>query len=288
MFDSMKNSLNTQRDPVNILLMDLGLSANESTVYVSSLGLGNALVKDIAKKAKMNRTTTYNLLLGLRKNGFVSSYQKGGCIHFSPTPPQTLKDLLNERIRKEERLKATLDDLLPTMNAMFRTYARGSSTKLFEGLNSLPDIYRSVYQNAKHGSEGLEFTNWGGKYALFPEYLRKDLFAEFAYKGIWTRSLLVQDELTKRWAGDANVSTQQRKNIKLLPNPGWDFFCNLEIFENRFAIVTYRSDVEFQGLVIEGTELSSMFRLLFDSVWNAIPATPTSSPKRHAACLGVR
>lgn len=247
-------------------LRSCGLSENEALVYVSAVQIGNALVKDIAKQARLNRTTTYNLLLGLRKTGLVSSYQKRGLTHFSAAAPDMIRDMLTKRIEQQERLKQQLNTLLPEFKALFHSHAQGSKIQLYEGLESLPDIYHALYHDVRRGEEGLEFTNWGGRFHLFPKQLRQDIFDEFVEKGIWTRSLLIEDALTRSWV-EKGLDAAQRKKIQLLPNPGWDFFCNLELCQDKVAIVTYRSDVEFQGVLIESRELATMFRFMFHALW---------------------
>lgn len=253
-------------------LRTAGLSENETDVYLASLLLGNAIVKDIAKLARLNRTTAYNILLQLRKMGLVSSYQKNNIIHFSALEPQQITDLLNKRIQKQNEMKELLNNLLPEIKLLYRKRASGGSIKIFEGIDSMFDIYGNVYRDLRPNTESLEFTNWGGKYDLFPKQLRLDVFDKLRRAGIWSRSLLIEDEMTCSWneKSKGGALEEQRKKIKLLPNPDWDFFCNLELYENRLAIITYRDDIEFQGLLIESNELSSMFRFLFDAVWRSL------------------
>jgi predicted transcriptional regulator len=248
------------------LLEGFNLSDKESKVYMAALKLGNALVKDISRECGLNRTTTYNLLLGLRKLGLVSSYQKNKLTHFSVSAPSSLKAIADERIAEQEKLKQQLNDLLPILNGLFQSKSRSSTVKIFEGMDSLGEIYHSVYRAAHYPAEGIEFTNWGGKYSLFPKSARNEMLKLLGDKDIHVRSLLIEDELTKEWY-EKDKGKSQNKEIRLLPNPGWDFFCNLELCENRFAIVLYKNNADVQGIVVESTELASMFKFMFDSLW---------------------
>jgi DNA-binding transcriptional ArsR family regulator len=253
------------------LLQGFDLSEKEALVYLGALKLGNALVKDIARQAGLNRTTTYNLLLGLRKMGLVASYQKDKLTYFSVSAPSALRTLADQRINRQEELKTKLNELLPLLNGLFQSRSRSSTVKIYEGIDSLPEIYQSVYRSARYPTEGLEFTNWGNKYKLFPQRARDETVQLLMRNNIQVRSLLIEDELTRGWlAKDAGRS--QNKIIRLLPNPGWDFFCNLELCENRFAIVTYKNNNDAQGVVIESTELASMIRFMFDSLWEGLKA----------------
>lgn len=259
----------TENEQVFNLLAEFGLSEKESLVYYSALKLGNSLVKDIAKEARLNRTTTYNLLLGLRKLGLVSSYQKNKLTYFSVSAPSSLRTIADERIATQEKVKAQLNDLLPVLNGLFQSHSRSSAVKIYEGMDSILEIYHSVYRGAHYPTDSIEFTNWGGKYNLFPQSARNEMLKFLKDKDIFARSLLIEDELTKSWY-ERDSGKSQNKEIRLLPNPGWDFFCNLELCENRFAIVLYKNNADVQGIVVESTELASMFRFMFDSLWNSL------------------
>lgn len=251
---------------VDSFLEQLELSKNERSIYLANVALGNALVKDIAKKARLNRTTAYNILLGLRKRGFVSSYKKSGVIHFSATPPVYLADLIDKRIERQEKLKSQLHALLPELNGLFDSSGRGANTKIFEGIENIPEIYRTLYAHARYPDEGLELTNWGGKFDLFPTKMRTNLIEQLQKVDVTVRSLLIEDELTRTWVED-DTGQEMRKDIRLLPNPGWDFFANLEVVKDKIAIVTYKDEVDFQGVLIQSRELAAMFRLMFETLW---------------------
>lgn len=247
-------------------LRDLGLSEKEANVYLSCLKLGNALVKDIAKHARQNRTTAYNLLLDLRKQGLVSSYQKRGLTHFSAVSPDRLRDTLDKRIAAQEQLKGQLDRLMPELKGVFHSQLQGSKIQMFEGIESLGSIFFELYRDARYPDEGLEITNWGGRQNMVPTSTRQELIKLVRERDIHVRSLLVADPLTESWKKQ-DGGKSQNKNIRLLKNTGWDFFAVIETCKNKIAIVTFRDDVDFQGLLIENRELASVFKLLFESLW---------------------
>jgi predicted DNA-binding transcriptional regulator len=58
------------------VLEQLGFSEKEIIVYVSLLELDTALVRDIARKADINRTSCYDILMGLAKRGMISKVIK--------------------------------------------------------------------------------------------------------------------------------------------------------------------------------------------------------------------
>lgn len=263
----MPRRANLQKtDRIRDFLKEVGLGDKEAHLYLSSLKLGNALVKDIAKQAGLNRTTAYNLLLELRKQGLVSSYQKRGLTHFSVVSPDRLRDVLKRRIEEQERMMSVLGDLMPELKGLYNSQLKGANVQMYDGIESLANIYYWLYGDARYPDEGLEIANWGGKFELFPTALRNDLLKLVKERKIFVRSLLVEDENTRVWkAGDGGKS--QNKEIRLLKDMGWDFFANIELCRNKIAIVTYRDDVNFHAVLIESRELAAVFKLLFEALW---------------------
>jgi len=248
------------------ILKNIGYSENEAAVYLSTLALDNSPVSEIAKNAKLNRTTAYMILINLRKEGLVASYPKGGILRFSAVSPDRLEDKIEANIKKQNDVKDHLIKLLPEFRALFHSQPRGAKVKVFEGPLSAQEIYRSLYKDAKYPGESLEITNWGGKHELLPQEARYEVFDSFAKNRVVTKSLLFEDEVTRSWV-DRGLGRKMSKDIRLLKNTGWNFFVNMECYREKVAIVTYRSDIEFTGLLIESKEYSDLFKFMFDIIW---------------------
>ncbi|MEK7106984.1 MAG: helix-turn-helix domain-containing protein, partial [Patescibacteria group bacterium] len=63
--------------PISDSLSQLGLSGQESAVYLAALELGFSSISDIAKKAGIKRPTTYYIVDELIKKNLVSRAPKG-------------------------------------------------------------------------------------------------------------------------------------------------------------------------------------------------------------------
>lgn len=90
------------------ILLDLGLSKNESKVYMTLIEIGLATGGQVAEKAKIHRTNVYDALERLVEKGLVSYILKEKTKYFEAADPSSLMNLLKE---KEENLKK----LLPTL-----------------------------------------------------------------------------------------------------------------------------------------------------------------------------
>lgn len=115
-------------------LAEYGLSEKESLVYLAMLELGPASVQDIAKKAGVNRATTYVMLEALKRRGLMSTFEKGKKTMFVAESPDRLKHLADVEMRAAEEKADRLKQVLPQFLALFN--AAGSSkpmVRYFEG-----------------------------------------------------------------------------------------------------------------------------------------------------------
>ncbi len=76
------------------VLDELGLHEKRGKGYLACLELGTAAVHEIAKKAEIKRTTAYEILEGLLKEGLVSTTAKGRTrIYVAERPAKLLRNL---------------------------------------------------------------------------------------------------------------------------------------------------------------------------------------------------
>ncbi|MAG60447.1 hypothetical protein CL619_01545 [archaeon] len=100
------------KEQTTFQLMELGLSKNESRVYLALLGLGPATAIEIARSAKVHRVNVYDVLERLREKGLISSLQKEKKQIFSATNPTQLQTLLEQK-------QKILQGVLPTLEQEF-------------------------------------------------------------------------------------------------------------------------------------------------------------------------
>lgn len=70
------------------ILQNIGLTEKEAKVYLACLELGPQPVSEIAKKARINRVTAYDILEKLLKKGLVNFVTKEKIKFFNATDPR--------------------------------------------------------------------------------------------------------------------------------------------------------------------------------------------------------
>ncbi|MBI4708813.1 MAG: hypothetical protein HY764_01255 [Candidatus Portnoybacteria bacterium] len=87
-------------------------------MYLASLELGQSTVQEIAKKAGINRPTSYFIIDGLIKKGLMSSFHKGKKQYFVAADPDNLEEILEkEKVNIDEK-KKVLGKILPQLQSL--------------------------------------------------------------------------------------------------------------------------------------------------------------------------
>ncbi len=110
------------------VLQDLGLSVNESKVFVALLNLGATTAGKIAEKCKLHRTNVYDALERLCEKGLASFILKDETKLFEAAEPQSLTRLVEER-------RAKLDSIMPQL-LLDKQMAKKASAHIFEGMKA--------------------------------------------------------------------------------------------------------------------------------------------------------
>ena len=238
-------------------LINLGLTKEESKVYLSVVELGGAFVSSIARRAKVNRSTCYHTLDNLVKKGLVSSYQKGKVLHFVAEDPKRFQQIAEEKM---ERAK----ELIPQLQALTSTLAFKPKIRFFEGVEGVKSVFEDILNT---GDEVLGYTNVKGLGELIPEYFRQFCHKKIK-RNIKTRYIapavpegvdMIDEYYPKKY--DPNLL-----EILMVNPTEFNFQNEIAIYGNKVAIISLNPD-ELIGLIIEGKTFSESMKSFFDLAW---------------------
>jgi sugar-specific transcriptional regulator TrmB len=115
------------------ILKDLGLSMNESKVFLALIELGQTTVGNISKKCKVHRTNVYDSLGKLESRDLVICTEKQGTKYFDAKNPEELMNFLK---KKQERLQ----EVLPQFLLDYKLASKNTKAHIFEGVKAIHDI----------------------------------------------------------------------------------------------------------------------------------------------------
>jgi sugar-specific transcriptional regulator TrmB len=228
-------------------LREIGLTKNESKVYLAMLRLKNALAGQIAEKSGVHRRNVYDALERLTEKGLVSYVYGRKRKYFKAEPPQNLMRLIE--IKRE-----ILSEGMPKLNSMFQEYTPEVNVRVYSGKESLKNILEDqlktrteilVYGKSVGNAPELRF--------YFPQYKMKRV-----KKKINIRAIL----------NESSRKTEKKfpfAKIKYLPD---DFIgpISTSIYDGKIAIMLMLETTTI--IIIENKKLYESYKKYFKLIWN--------------------
>ena len=125
-------------------LQKLGFSEKEVKVYLALLASGSAVASDIAKRAKIKRSTTYVILDLLAERGLVSVVERRGIRLYTGAPAEQLVQHLQNMAARYAGLADAAKDLIPALKASRTEHAPAPKVQMFEGSEGIKTVYEDT------------------------------------------------------------------------------------------------------------------------------------------------
>ena len=239
-------------------LEDLGLSKEESKVYLAILELGGSYVSLIAKKAKINRVACYHTLDNLIKKGLISTFTQNKIKYFSVESPKILVNKQKEKFEKAQKI-------LPELLSITNTLAYKPKIQYYEGFDGIKNIFAETLEA---DGEILGYTNLKDLQEVFPEDFLKKYAKDKLDRNIKTRMLSPNSPEALNYLNKYYPKNFDHKLMEILfVNPKEFFFeYEINIYKDKVAIISLNTD-EPIGLIIESPIYAKTQRSLFNLAW---------------------
>ena len=238
------------------ILEQFGLTGKKADIYLASLELGSANVVEIAKKAGIKRTTCYDILMELEKNGLISETAKGKKRLFIGEDPEKILNKLKEK----ERL---FSDILPQLKSIHNIKGTKPKIRFYEGKEGLKEVYSDTL---KYGGEFLAFASEDVANVLGRDWVDNYLKTR-KRKGIRVRAIMPASGYIAREI--AGKDQEQLRASKLVDPKKYPFSIEINIYG--YQKIALMSSKEETGLIIEGAEIYNTMKLIFELLWDNLP-----------------
>ena len=243
-------------------LQTLGLSEKESAVYLAALELGPETAQNLAKKAGINRPTTYVQIESLKKKGLMGEIVRGKKTLYVAESPQRLESLLNVFEKELEFKKAEVQRILPSLSGLFDGASNRPKVRFFESreaTNALTAEYLNV-KNKKIES----IVNLDKALEVFPKHM-KDYTPKRVERGI--KGLLIY---TRKDGPLQELNDPEKlREAKYISPETLPLSASIDIYDNKVAISTYSKEKPI-SILIESSEIAETVRTLFYLIWSGI------------------
>lgn len=241
-------------------LLQFGLNEKEISVYLSLISLGPSPVRTIAKQARVNRGTTYDILKNLISLGLVSFYKQyekeSKKQYFVAEPPQKLLDAIENKRRGLETLKLHINKSLPELESLYEKSGAKPVAKYYEGMSGLRIILEDVLETIGNQPEkkyyvysSADIRNYLHK--AYPNYNRDRIQAG------------VSNQVIAFGKGGELVGLDERKWMDR--EHGAPTY--IIIYIGKVAMISVAANNEPVGVMIEDRGLYETQKMIFEYIW---------------------
>jgi predicted transcriptional regulator len=224
-------------------LTKIGLTESEAIIYHAVLKLGTCSVKDISKECGFHRTNIYDILEQLKEKGLISFSKEGKVMHYSPSDPNNLYELLREK-------KEILDKVFPELNSFYNNSSEEIKVEVYKGTEGMKSAWRDMIK------EGKPLFGFGVKGQLREKL---PLFAQQWLRDIKSKKIPYYGIYTKR-GDNPFYYTEIRYVSEELSSPVATF-----IYGDKININIW--DPDLVAIIIKSKLVASMYKKHFDLLW---------------------
>jgi len=238
---------------------EAGFSDKEAAVYLAILEVGRGSVMEIARVAKVDRTTTYRILQVFLAIPLVQTFKENKKTRWAALHPRYLLEYIQEKRR-------AVQSIFPDLEALYNLNEEKPKLAYFEGEDGLGQLTANMINEVKTRGEILSFSAPGAASGYYTTKRFLQLAQERAKKQIMSRILIptvegipgyIEGEDFKNW-----------RHIKMIDPKKFPFKASFNIWNNKVAILTVRSHPI--GVVIESKDISDTLRSIFEMVWGQV------------------
>jgi len=137
------------------ILEDIGLTKNESLVYLALTKLGTSKTGEILKESNLNSGKIYEILESLKEKGLVSESIINNIRNFSSAPPSQLLNYLKRKRDKIEKEEKEIIKELPLLEKIRNERIKETKAVTYIGFKGIKTAVDEALESMKKGEEIL-------------------------------------------------------------------------------------------------------------------------------------
>jgi sugar-specific transcriptional regulator TrmB len=238
-------------------LKEIGLTENESKVYLHTLSLGPTTALSIARSASIQRTTVYTVIESLKKKGLIHTESKGLKQLFVAEHPDRLDMVLEER---KNKLKKAFPELL----ALHNLQGGDSTVKYYEGITAIKSLYDELIAEMNPHefylviSDLQKFFDRDRQYV--ENFLKKRITARIRSRLISTES--EQAHYMKKHA------KQMDHELRFIPK---NRTISVDIVITPHRLTMFNLSEPLSAVSIKNPTIIKAHREMFEIIWDSLP-----------------
>ncbi|HBU28016.1 TPA: hypothetical protein DEB00_02765 [Candidatus Uhrbacteria bacterium] len=239
----------------------LGLSEVESKIYFSGLELGPTSAQELARKAEVSRTATYDAIESLKGKGLLSTFQKGAKTVFTIEQPEDALRYFRKQSRQMRDRIELMEESVPEMKSL--SPGEKPFIRYYEGPEALRNLFADV--KAVNPSSIFEVVNIQDVYHNVHDGTEeiKQIFAEAK-----SASDPARQDIRLLHYGDLRANHQHRSGVlfkKLNPAFG-EFHGDVWIYADRIVFTSFQGTL--MAIIVQSELFAQTARVMFEAAWS--------------------
>lgn len=236
----------------------LGFSDKQTKVYLALLSLGPSSVRNLAKKAELNRGMVYDAIKVLRDRGLVGFYEKDTKQYFVAEDPTKLHAIVAEQLNDLKQVDKGLKEIVGELKSVYDRGGMRPVARYYEK-GEIREILEDVLEQCEKTGE-MEYRVYSD--ANLREYLYEG-FASFSdarvAKGINVKAIAIG-------GGGELRGLDERKWLTIKSaTPTYTI-----IYPGKAAYISLDAQGELVGVTIENEGVFDTQKKIFDELWNRL------------------
>lgn len=236
-------------------LAQIGIGGKRARFYLAALELGDAPIHKVAEKAGITRTTAYDLLARLTREGLVSRVEKDGRYHIAAEDPRRLLEVLEDRRQRVEAV-------LPELRSLYARSAVQPRIRVYEGRDGIGTVLYDTLSCRSRQLCGIlsmrDLLEVPGR-AEMEQYIALRIAKGVHLRVIRSREKEAGPDI---WP----TSPADLRELRWAP-AGALFTMTSWTYDEKVSIISSRQ--EHFGMIIESPEFSALMSNLFAVLWSA-------------------
>lgn len=246
------------------LLQQLGLSPNETTIYLTLLQEGGLPASHLARIAGISRVITYQTLDTLEAQQLVSRKpaKRGGILWFYPTHPRVLLDRAQHNTMAAQALESSLTQSVGTLISQYNANHGLPNVRFYDGIMGLQHLYDDILEM---GSDIMLLRSpLDNDHPEFKSMVLTQIQAQVR-EHIRTRAIVPRYDQPNR----VSLREQDRHNLVERRDYSLSQFqlpAQIIIYGDKVGITQFTA--QSATTIIESSAVAASFRILFEILWS--------------------
>ncbi|MBI2355990.1 MAG: helix-turn-helix domain-containing protein [Candidatus Doudnabacteria bacterium] len=255
---------------IDQILKTLGLSENETKVFLGALKTGQATVSRIAYEAGIARTYAYELVEQLKTKGLLAEVEEKGKKKLEALDFEGLMAYIARKKRETEKLEKELERATSEFHAL-RTYIpQKTKVRFFEGVAGIKSINSEIRKDLEKLSKPYQF------YVVFSADRMEEVLPgwiehnEHIYYEPHMKKFAIISEtpMLPKFLGQVEKHQQINFRFKIWPKEKNEFPTDTLCWQNKIAILDMKGHPS--GIIIENKAVVETFIMWFSQMWDSL------------------